>query len=117
MIDVFHQLHCLNLLRQATWLPYYRTHTHIVRTPAPFSDSDVGIRLHLDHCIETLRLTLMCHGDTTPSLMMEDPESPLGVSTDFSSHRMCRNFEGIREWTRENQIVGTKAMEWEPEKN
>jgi hypothetical protein len=70
--------------------------------------------MHLDHCIETLRLVLMCHADTTPGLMVDDPESPLGVSTDFSAHRQCRNFEGIREWTRENQIVPTKPMLWEP---
>jgi hypothetical protein len=107
--------HAQNLIRQATWLTYYRTHTHIVRTPAPFSDSEVGIRMHVDHCIETLRLVLMCHADTTPGLVMDDPDSPLGASVDFSAHRQCRNFEVIRDWTRENQLVPTKPIQWEPE--
>lgn len=102
------------MLRQSTWQSYYKTHAHIVRTPLPFPDSDVGIRLHLDHCIETLRLTLMCHGDTTPSLLLEDPISPLGVSTDFSSHRKCRNFWDLREWAAANQIVPTIPLDWEP---
>lgn len=71
--------------------------------------------MHLDHCIETLRLTLMCHADTTPSLLLQDPESPVGVSTDFSSHRKCRNFWGLRDWTWKNQIVPTEALRWEPD--
>lgn len=45
---------------------------------------------------------------------MEDPESPLGVSTDFSSHRKCRNFDEIRMWTKDHQIVATEPMDWEP---
>jgi hypothetical protein len=103
------------MLRQSTWLTYYRTHTHIVRTPLPFTDSEIGIRMHLDHCIETLRLTLMCHGDTTPSLLLEDPDSPVGISTDFSAHRKCRDFWALREWMEREQIVKTEEMVWEPE--
>ncbi|OCK99890.1 uncharacterized protein K441DRAFT_535822 [Cenococcum geophilum 1.58] len=114
-IDVFHQLHCLNLIRQYTWIDYYRTHSRIVSTPLPFKDSEIGIRMHLDHCIETLRLTLMCHGDTTPLLVIDDPELPIGVGADFSSHHKCRNFEVLRKWTKGNQIQPTVPNTHEPE--
>ncbi|KAI1329073.1 hypothetical protein F5Y16DRAFT_367347, partial [Xylariaceae sp. FL0255] len=30
--------------------------------------SDSGAWMHTDHCIEAVRLALMCHGDTTPAI-------------------------------------------------
>lgn len=52
----------------------------------------------VDHCIEALRLTLMCHGDTTPYLIERDPEAPVGARADFSAHHRCRKFDPLVEW-------------------
>ena len=68
--------------------------------------------MHVDHCIEALRLSLMCHGDTTPYFVMTDPTAPQGMRADFSPHHKCRNFEKIREWTKENQLA-PPPMHWE----
>jgi hypothetical protein len=71
---VFHQLHRLNYIRQYTWGDYYERHNSTV----PLCSSEVGRRMHTDHCIEELRKSLMCYGDTTPMLVEIDPEAPLG---------------------------------------
>jgi hypothetical protein len=62
--------------------------------------------MHVDHCIEALRISLMCQADTTPLFVVNDPESSLGEKADFSAHHKYRNFEKIREWTEENQKDG-----------
>lgn len=66
--------------------------------------SDVGARMHVDHCIEALRISLMCHADTTPFLIIMDPTAPGGARADFSPHHKCRKFEPIRQWTEDNQL-------------
>ncbi|KAH6671272.1 hypothetical protein B0J14DRAFT_595688 [Halenospora varia] len=53
--------------------------------------------MHIDHCIETLRKYLMCHGGVTPFLAIEDPDAPVGHVADFSLHQKCRDFGRLRE--------------------
>lgn len=67
-------------------------------------DSDVGARMHVDHCIEALRVTLMCHGDTTPFFSILDPTAPLGARADFSPHRKCRKFDKLHSWVKDHQL-------------
>ncbi|KAK1976219.1 hypothetical protein LZ30DRAFT_693034 [Colletotrichum cereale] len=94
-LEVFHQLHCLNLLRQATYADYY-------------SRADVGgdvatdpeeLRGHVDHCIEALRLNLMCQSDIGVFTFKMYPDLPVeGHWPDFSTLHTCRNFNDIRNW-------------------
>jgi len=73
-----------------------------MEVPGGLRASDVGNRMHVDHCIETLRKTLMCHGDVTPFLAIEDPKSPIGHKADFNMHQKCRDFGKIKSWIQEN---------------
>jgi hypothetical protein len=59
-IEVFHHLHCLNLVRQYTWVDHYET------PPSDLLAGPVGNRMHVDNYIETLRLALTCNADITP---------------------------------------------------
>lgn len=72
--------------------------------PSDLQAGEIGNRMHVDHCIEALRISLMCHADTTPYLVINDPTAPNGQRADFSPHHKCRKFEPIRKWTRENQL-------------
>ena len=99
LIEVFHQLHCLDVIRQYTWRDYYPKHSDTVRVPFLLTpDNESVARIHTDHCIEALRLSLMCHGDTTPYLLEIDPKSPSGISPDFSMHHKCVKFEPLVEF-------------------
>lgn len=111
-IEAFHQLHCLvclriviftliltnttqNMIRQYTWGTYYERHG--LPQPSSLRAGVVGNRMHVDHCIETLRLTLMCHGDTTPILREVDANAPIGDSRKwFSNVHKCVDFEVLR---------------------
>ncbi|KAI0158113.1 hypothetical protein GGR57DRAFT_459069 [Xylariaceae sp. FL1272] len=110
--DGFHQIHCLNMIRQYTWRDWYFQHEDVVPPPLDMLASDVGTRIHVDHCIETLRKSIMCHGDTTPYFTVFDSEQSLGARADFSAHHKCRNFEKLRQWTRDN----AKALDLSKEK-
>lgn len=46
-LEVFHQLHCLNLVRQYTHFGYYST---LAIPPQPFTDSNATLRLHVGMC-------------------------------------------------------------------
>ncbi|KAJ6149819.1 Protein of unknown function DUF3328 [Penicillium samsonianum] len=91
-VEVFHQLHCLNLIRQYTYLDSYEV------PPEGFQRSPEMSRIHVDHCIETLRIHLMCAGDVTPVLVRLDESKPLGAEADFSTHHKCRRFNKLTEW-------------------
>jgi len=58
-LDVFHQLHCLNMIRKALWPARYAPEdigkAHIPEDPDEFD--------HNDHCINSIRESIMCHGD------------------------------------------------------
>jgi hypothetical protein len=90
------------MIRQFTWLDWYNRHPEFPM-PINLQDTDLGQRMHVDHCIETLRLTLMCFADTTPLLLIKDPTETLGGRADFNTHHKCRKFENIRSWMDENQ--------------
>ncbi|KAH8816234.1 hypothetical protein F5884DRAFT_872762 [Xylogone sp. PMI_703] len=97
-LEVFHQLHCL-----FTWflMDKYNEDT----LPAEFKYPLKVLRVHTDHCIETLRLTLMCHSDVTPVLVrMDHDHDPPEPQADFNVHHRCRNFDRIVEWNRRNGL-------------
>ncbi|KAI9726999.1 MAG: hypothetical protein M1834_008581 [Cirrosporium novae-zelandiae] len=105
-----------NLIRQYTWYlssSYNKTTTSSpqnppIPVPIPGSflaSSEVGNRMHVDHCIETLRLTLMCQADVTPFLVYLDPEAPMGERVDFNTHHRCRDWGRVVEWMGVNTAV------------
>ncbi|KAI1745247.1 hypothetical protein F4680DRAFT_97442 [Xylaria scruposa] len=115
-LEVYHQLHCLNLIRQYTWRDWYFRHPEIVRMSGDMLASDVEARMHTDHCIEALRLAIMCTGDTTPSITVLNPNAPRGEMADFSPHKKCRKFEKLQEWSVLNQNNFPPASDWKPRK-
>ncbi|KAI0147544.1 hypothetical protein GGR57DRAFT_515806 [Xylariaceae sp. FL1272] len=101
-IEVFHQLHCLNLIRQYTWFQAGKYHDHPPSTLAV--GSDVARRMHVDHCIETVRLALICNADVTPMISVVDHEDSHGYRADFNAHHKCRDFAKIEAWMERNAV-------------
>jgi hypothetical protein len=77
------------------------------RVPFDFQAGEVAARMHADHCIETLRIALMCQSDVTPLFVLNDPSNASGRKADFNSHHRCRNFENIKQWVLENGLDDT----------
>ncbi|UKZ77005.1 hypothetical protein TrVFT333_004721 [Trichoderma virens FT-333] len=92
-----------NYLRQYTWqlAGAYKEGNSLY---AP-KGSRKELRIHADHCIESLRITLMCHGDVSPVLIkMDNHYDPPRPSAEFSSHHRCRNFEQIMAWNEDHGL-------------
>ena len=75
----------------STYKDYYKTRA------MEFSDKPETVRMHLDHCIEILRLVLMCNADagllTYRWVKGHDEPFP-----NFNTRHRCRNFESLVEW-------------------
>ncbi len=78
------------------------------RIPPDLREGPKANRMHVDHCIEALRLSIMCQGDMSPLLVTKDPDRPIGRKADFNTHHKCRNFTKLQEWTRAHG-----AEDWE----
>ncbi|KAJ5772116.1 hypothetical protein N7520_002645 [Penicillium odoratum] len=87
-MHIFHELHCLNKLRKASHPDYYNDYD---------GESYDYWRQHLDHCIDSLRQTLMCNGDI--SLVTVDwIEARNRTVPDLDNLHTCRNFSKLQEW-------------------
>ncbi|KAG2148153.1 uncharacterized protein EDB93DRAFT_1250211 [Suillus bovinus] len=99
-----HQLHCLNLLRKASWPEYYEA------TDVLFQDTPEVVRMHLDYCIEMLRQNMMCNADVTVITWdwVRGQKYPL---PNFNTRHQCRNYEKILDWAVEHAVhIPKEAM-------
>jgi mycotoxin biosynthesis protein UstYa len=67
------------------------------------------VRKHVDHCIETLRMNLMCTADVTPYLIWNDPDGVKGETPSFNTLHKCRKWEPIVNWVKEHVIFNGTA--------
>ncbi|KAF9893744.1 hypothetical protein FE257_009914 [Aspergillus nanangensis] len=100
-IDVFHQLHCLNQIRLKLW---GINHDHKPRThrsteqkqPDDEEDGRQGME-HLDHCVDSIRQSLMCSSDISV-IIWQWHEPSQSVRPHANITHTCRDFEAIRNW-------------------
>jgi hypothetical protein len=94
-MDVFHHLHCLDKLRR-----------ELEGKPTP-EDAHMH-HAHIAHCIDVLAQALKCSAsvDMVTFNWVKGHRMP---QPDFSNRKVCRDFEGLRTWTKEN---GFDAEEW-----
>jgi hypothetical protein len=97
-VEVFHQLHCLNLLRQSNHKAYY----------APLGGDTAAeghdLHGHLDHCIDALRQFVMCQGDVNV-FAFRFPFNDGDPWPDYTTPRVCRNYASIRQWTVDHTVA------------
>lgn len=51
---------------------------------------------HVNHCIELLRNTLLCH----PDLTTEEARVETGGVTGFGTEHICQNWSDMLQWTK-----------------
>jgi len=102
--EVSHQIHCLDVLRKASFPDYYAKTRDGVKESIPLW------RPHVMHCLHILLQNLMCTAsmDVITYNWMESQYSP---QPDFSINRQCRDFDAILRWQDENKVPdGLKKM-------
>lgn len=94
-LDVFHQIHCLDMIRKSFYPEYYIDQKHDVNVDDPKRLRE----LHRDHCIDYIRQALMCHADATP-VRLEWDHVGHSLIPKFDQPHTCRNFELLHAWGR-----------------
>ncbi|KAI0150788.1 hypothetical protein GGR57DRAFT_514058 [Xylariaceae sp. FL1272] len=93
-VSVFHQLHCLDMLRRGYYSAAgYSSNGAIER------HSHAGQPAHMQHCFDYIRQALMCAADAT---LEEREESISGVKGWGTTHK-CRDFEALQRWTSDHR--------------
>ncbi|KAJ7222515.1 hypothetical protein GGX14DRAFT_428972 [Mycena pura] len=87
-LDAFHQLHCLDMLRQE--LHPGHNYTRMSKT-------------HLRHCIGVIRQSLMCYADVTPVVWQWSTKFQEAEQRDDLLHT-CRDFDAIQSWAMERSM-------------
>lgn len=76
----------------------------IFRNESEPEDEALGLK-HMDHCIDSLRQSLMCSSDITPIPYAWYPKFNSVLPATGVMHT-CRDFDAIRDWARERRSVG-----------
>ncbi|KAJ8132760.1 hypothetical protein O1611_g860 [Lasiodiplodia mahajangana] len=91
-IEVFHHLHCLNMIRKTLHLDYYGIN----------EDSMERYNTHIEHCIDSIRQALMCTSDITPFTVEWNTRYHRPRPDFITTPHTCRNFEKLRDWALEH---------------
>ncbi|KAF2181035.1 hypothetical protein K469DRAFT_671634 [Zopfia rhizophila CBS 207.26] len=94
-IDVFHQLHCLNVIRRSFYPQRYPEFGMWHKN----GTLNMVNWVHLDHCIESIRQSLTCSSDVSPMSLNWLPSRSYMMLSMETYHR-CRDFDGLREWAK-----------------
>ncbi|KAL6903963.1 hypothetical protein GGI43DRAFT_399286 [Trichoderma evansii] len=97
-VEVFHHLHCLNLIRTYTYREYYDRPEN---RPVAYSDGEDLLRKHVDHCIDMLRQVISCNADV--GLITFNWVKGFGLTPDFSTQHKCRKLDNIIKWVDTHQ--------------
>ncbi|KAJ3564192.1 hypothetical protein NP233_g8454 [Leucocoprinus birnbaumii] len=87
-LDVFHVLHCLDMVRQYSF-------------PEDYPEMQKLSKIHIRHCIGAIRQSLMCFSDITPIVWQWNETLGVGDERDDVVHT-CRKFDRIQEWGKKN---------------
>ncbi|KAL7910459.1 hypothetical protein GGI35DRAFT_493061 [Trichoderma velutinum] len=92
ILEVFHQLHCLNYIRHGYYIPEQRD-----LYPDPGKDAT-----HADHCFDFLRQNLMCWSDTDIASISWDSKENVYVP-EHDPIKRCANFDLIHQWAKRKE--------------
>ncbi|GAB7336039.1 hypothetical protein MBLNU13_g08855t1 [Cladosporium sp. NU13] len=106
-LDVWHELHCLNDLRKILYPERFGGLDALKDENGTIQRDDDTFR-HWDHCIDSLRQTIMCHADVAPIPFHVNVPVSKGIFPRLATTHTCRNFTKIQEWARDRTIG-----EWE----
>ncbi|KAJ0109998.1 uncharacterized protein J7T55_014800 [Diaporthe amygdali] len=113
-LDVWHELHCLNDIRKVFYPEVYGG-LEEVTWPNGTINRDTDAFRHWDHCIDSLRQTIMCHADVAPIPFHVNVPDKKGIFPRLATTHTCRNFDRIQQWAKDNW-AGAWDFNLNPEK-
>ncbi|KAL5380569.1 hypothetical protein DPSP01_007633 [Paraphaeosphaeria sporulosa] len=112
--DIYHQLHCLNMLRKLVYPEYYPN----ARMQFPHAqDPKVMFEIHMDHCIDMLMQTIQCSGNLNLITMHWVNEEAIPFP-DMSINKQCvADFDALTQWRKEHQVDPVKYVKMKKPKD
>ncbi|KAJ6443651.1 Zn(2)-Cys(6) zinc finger domain protein [Purpureocillium lavendulum] len=104
-LEMFHQLHCLNMLRKAVHHDYYKR-----MAPSANGTYPRNLMTHLDHCVEIIRQVISCRGDVGLITFHWVEGNPVPYP-DFNTWHQCRDHEEILAWAKTQEAPLTAPLE------
>lgn len=95
-LEVYHQLHCLDLVRKHLYPDRYGGDKYM----SPEGKKEYWI--HLEHCIDNLRQTIMCYSDIS-TIPWKWNERVGAEFPDAHTTHVCRDFDRLTEWMLEGE--------------
>ncbi|KAJ3556365.1 hypothetical protein NM688_g2069 [Phlebia brevispora] len=99
ILSVFHQLHCLNVLRKIYHSDYYADPITGDVGDTPHKD----ISVHVAHCLDVLRQEIMCAADVSPIVFQWNEERQETLPMMSIAHT-CRKWENIVDWANAHKL-------------
>lgn len=65
--------------------------------------------IHLDHCLEILRLNTQCNADIGVFTFYMIPGDPLAWP-ELNSKHVCRNFDKVMEWALDHSVGNMEVL-------
>lgn len=110
-LDVFHNLHCLNMVRRQLDKEYYGEMNMKKRNEE--SSLDAAEKDHLYHCMNHIRQSLQCRPDLSPAAMhvYRDADGSQFFLGNAKSHS-CYDWQSIMDWAeaRESKLGYTQPV-------
>ncbi|KAF2159760.1 hypothetical protein M409DRAFT_29764 [Zasmidium cellare ATCC 36951] len=95
--DMFHTLHCLNAVRLEASKSLYNISGGHSHGSVPGISLPEGWDLaHMEHCMDRIRQSIMCHGDLTPSPLYYWPGFKIALGR--TAAHTCRRWQPMRDW-------------------
>jgi hypothetical protein len=100
-VEAFHYLHCLNYIRKSIDIDHY-----------PDLVEPGTWRIHLGHCINSIREYLMCKADLTPIRLVPPAEAGTSVPVpDFMTTHVCRDYMKVFKYATKERSANTHHSE------
>lgn len=103
-LDIFHQIHCLNELRQAAFSDWGRAGKKIPKW------DDIHW-VHLRHCTDMLMQNLLCNADAG-FLTYNWVEQESHPFPDMSVHKQCRDWQQLVKYRDEHGVDEQTYINW-----
>jgi len=99
-LSVYHDLHCL--LRLRVWVYKDIYYPNLTETQATYEIQ------HLDHCIDALRRSAMCMGDTSMFTFRWPEDLTKKIETKTNAKRICVNWQALETWAQGRGLIPTE---------
>jgi len=105
-LEVFHNLHCLNMLRKSLYPEEYPEMVDYNQDGS--INHNTLAALHMDHCLDALRQSTMCEADITPVIFVHNFFGR-GVFPKLVATHTCRDFDAIVDWAKDHEVKDYQA--------